>query len=464
MNQHPDLREPRLPFTDARRWLGTLDDSRVEALISLAGDIVLLIDEAGTIRDVAGEADIARELKERVGDLWIDTVTIESQPKIEDMVSRRGTDRWRQVTHQRPNGDLPVRYMVVPVGKQGEMAAIGRDERAAAVLQQRLLQVQQSLERDYLALRQAESRYRLLFDMTAEPMLVVEAATRRLREINPAAKAAFSAPATVTGQPLASFFGEADRERVIAFLGAAAAGAEVAPIRVTIGKRRASLSARPFRQAGNAYLLLRLDLPGASASAEPNLADMLDKMPDAFVLADGRMGILTANAAFVELVQASAADQLRGRNLGDFLGRPGIDLDLILGQLREHGVARNVATILRGLDQGREEVEVSAVYAPEAGGHYGFSLRVVARRLRDLPPMRDDLPRSVEQLTELVGRMPLKDIVRESTDLIERQCIEAALAYTSNNRASAAEILGLSRQSLYSKLHRHGLVSSEVDE
>jgi DNA-binding NtrC family response regulator len=74
------------------------------------------------------------------------------------------------------------------------------------------------------------------------------------------------------------------------------------------------------------------------------------------------------------------------------------------------------------------------------------------------------MPRTVEQLTELVGRMPLKDIVRESTDLIERQCIEAALSFTSNNRASAAEILGLSRQSLYSKLHRHGLVSSETSD
>ena len=41
--------------------------------------------------------------------------------------------------------------------------------------------------------------------------------------------------------------------------------------------------------------------------------------------------------------------------------------------------------------------------------------------------------------------------------MIERLCIEAALSYTSDNRASAAEILGLSRQSLYSKLHRYGL-------
>jgi DNA-binding NtrC family response regulator len=41
--------------------------------------------------------------------------------------------------------------------------------------------------------------------------------------------------------------------------------------------------------------------------------------------------------------------------------------------------------------------------------------------------------------------------------MIERLCIEAALELTGDNRASAAEILGLSRQSLYAKLHRHGL-------
>ena len=35
--------------------------------------------------------------------------------------------------------------------------------------------------------------------------------------------------------------------------------------------------------------------------------------------------------------------------------------------------------------------------------------------------------------------------------------IEAALELTSDNRASAAEMLGLSRQSLYVKLRRYGL-------
>jgi DNA-binding NtrC family response regulator len=41
--------------------------------------------------------------------------------------------------------------------------------------------------------------------------------------------------------------------------------------------------------------------------------------------------------------------------------------------------------------------------------------------------------------------------------MIEKLCIEAALEITGDNRASAAEILGLSRQSLYAKLRRYGL-------
>jgi DNA-binding NtrC family response regulator len=36
-------------------------------------------------------------------------------------------------------------------------------------------------------------------------------------------------------------------------------------------------------------------------------------------------------------------------------------------------------------------------------------------------------------------------------------CIEAALQLTKDNRASAAEILGLSRQGLYIKLRRYGI-------
>jgi DNA-binding NtrC family response regulator len=88
---------------------------------------------------------------------------------------------------------------------------------------------------------------------------------------------------------------------------------------------------------------------------------------------------------------------------------------------------------------------------------FGFMIRDVARRVTPTTRSSRVLTRSVEQLTELVGRVSLKEIVREATDVIERLCIEAALEVTEDNRASAAELLGLSRQSLYVKLHRYGL-------
>ena len=77
--------------------------------------------------------------------------------------------------------------------------------------------------------------------------------------------------------------------------------------------------------------------------------------------------------------------------------------------------------------------------------------RVLARKYR---------PRD---FSELVGRVPLKELIREAADVIEVMCIEAALRQTDNNRASAAELLGLSRQSLYLKLRRHGLADFDTD-
>ena len=128
-------------------------------------------------------------------------------------------------------------------------------------------------------------------------------------------------------------------------------------------------------------------------------------------------------------------------------------------------MARNVSTVVGANDdfQG-EPVELSAVQTESDDPHLGMVIRPVGRRLRDLQPAAAETPRSVEQLTELVGRMSLKDIVRESTDLIERLCIEAALSRTADNRASAALLLGLSRQSLYVKLRRYGMVAAAGED
>ena len=452
---------------------GALSASVAAGLLASVGDVTFILSAYGTILDVAvSQGDLANHgFADWVGSAWIDTVTVESRPKVVEMIAAIGTDptpRWRQVNHAAAGGDVPVRYLVMALGDRhdasGRLIAIGRDMRGAAAMQQRLLQTQQSLERDYIRLRQAETRYRLLFDMASEPVLIVDAETRRIREANPAAHRLLDASdGTLIGNPVHVIVADDRRDDLVAHLGAAEASDDVAPVVLALagGRGDAKFSARLFRQGRAPMVIVRIeaaDAVGTDHRYDAMLGDVVERMPDSFVLVDRELTVLTANAAFLELTEAPSIDRVVGARLGSWVGRPGIDLELIVGQLRDHGSVRNVATILRGVAGAQEEVEISGVVAPMADSDcYGFTIRTVGRRLRGNPAEVGDVPRSVGQLTELVGRMSLKEIVRESTDMIERLCIEAALVYTSDNRASAAEVLGVSRQSLYSKLHRHGL-------
>ena len=95
---------------------------------------------------------------------------------------------------------------------------------------------------------------------------------------------------------------------------------------------------------------------------------------------------------------------------------------------------------------------------------YAFFVRDMDRRLQASPNNSEVFPTPFAELSQLVGRRPIKDIVGETVDTIERMCIEAALELTHNNRASAAEMLGLSRQSLYVKLRRFGILSEAYSD
>ncbi len=463
--------EGKNPFGKAAELFDTLDADAAMKLAMVAGDITLVLDDTGTILDTAFDPKEFPGFEGWEGTNWIETVTVESRPKVMEMLAaaRRGeVQHWRQVNHPTREGDVPIRYAILSVNGGEHRIAFGRDLREAGKLQQRLLQVQQSLERDYMRMRQLEARYRMLFDLSSEPVLIIEAGTLRIREANSAAHTLMGArEGSLPGKKLPALVDKSSREALQTMVGSALSSQNVTPRELIIakGSQNVVASVAGFTQDRGQFLLLRLtsDMEGSQSPSSPVL-DLIDTMPDGFVITDQNFEIVSANNAFVELVRAASADSIRGGHLSSWIGRPGIDLDLIEGQIDQHGAARNVSTVIRfGDDLEGEPVELSAVRSEGEGGLYAFVIRPIGRRLRDLPPGSQDMPRSVEQLTDLVGRMSLKEIVRESTDLIERLCIEAALQYTSDNRASAAEILGLSRQSLYSKLHRHGLGNFDND-
>ena len=459
-------------FLSPKRSLEAMDAQAAASLIEASSDIALVLDRKGVIQDVSIRLDglPPASCADWVGRSWADVVTVESRPKVMSLLGDAASgaeQRWRHINHPFERGtDLPILYSAVPMGQKGRMVAFGRDLRAQASLQQRLVDAQQTLERDYFRLRHVQTRYRLLFDMASEAIVIVDAGTTRIVEANPAAIELLGLSARkVAGQAFPSGLNDKGQRDVLALLARVRSGGRVDDIRVRTAQGHAELQvgATLFAQEDAQLFLVRVQ-PVSSTGASPVVSSrsafsqVIERAPDGFVVTDPDGRVLLANASFIELAQLASEEQLRGQLLDRWLGRPGVDLSVMLATLRQQGAVRLFATSLRGELGAQADVEISGVSVPDGDPPcMGFTVRHVGRRLGAELQAGKAAPRSVEQLMQLVGHMPLKDLVRESTDLIEQLCIEAALELTGDNRASAAEMLGLSRQSLYVKLRRYGL-------
>lgn len=462
-------------FRNTRQSLAALELPDLSALLGAAADLTLVLDASGTIRDIAyGDEALATELGDHwLGQRWVDTVSEDSRPKVQALLSAPvpGAMRWRQVNQALPGGGsmaLSYASQAVPGrnGTPGRWFAFGRDQRVTIALQQRLVEAQLSVERDYARFRQAELRYRQLFQMAGEAVLVVDAASGRVLEANPAAATMMGTPAEkMVGQVFPLGLTPRSAKQMATLLAAARRTGRADPVKAELADSRSAVlvSATLLHQDQSHLLLVRLsraDDQGHQAQSSDSgaLLQLAQGAPDGLVVTDLDGLVQAANAEFVTLCQMAGEEQMRGQSLERWLGRTDVDLGVLVSNLRQRGAVKLFATTLRGEFGATTEVEISAVTITRSDPVLlGFTVRDVGRRLPPEAAAAQAMPRSVNQLTELVGRVPMKDIVGETTDLIEKRCIEAALELTRDNRASAAEILGLSRQSLYVKLRRYGL-------
>ncbi|MBC7941026.1 MAG: transcriptional regulator PpsR, partial [Chitinophagaceae bacterium] len=316
--------------------------------------------------------------------------------------------------------------------------------------------------------RHAETRYRHLYQVASEAVLVVDATTQRILEANPAAARLVGdgGPQGLVGESFPLGVDARSKEALNNLLAGVRATGRAETVRAELldARGEVAVAVSTYRQDSASHFLVRLSpaLPDNLAEPAPSTSSMLLKLvqsaPDCLVVTDLDGRVISANTAFIELAQLTTEEQVRGETLDRWLGRTGVDLSVLISNLRQRGAVRLFATTLRGEYGAVTDVEISATMVPHGDRPFlGFTIRDVGRRLNGEVRQKKELPRSVGQLTELVGRVPLKDIVGETTDLIEQLCIEAALELTRDNRASAAEMLGLSRQSLYVKLRRYGV-------
>ena len=453
--------------------LPELDPLTFSKLLGVVSDVTLVMDAQGVILDVSTARDKLATLgcQSWIGRRWIDTVTSESRPKIEDMLQSQGLPdvmRWRHVNHVNAVGnEIALQYVLLPL-RDGQLLAVGRDLESLAELQRRLVETQQSMERDYLRLRHIEARYRVLFDTSSDAVLMVDAINQKVLEANLGAQSLLKdAGKRLVGRDVRECFEAESQGEVQSLLRMALATGrvEMCAARISGLVPEWTVSATVFRQEGGAQFLVRLvsresvGEPYRDPNASSVLSEAMAHFPDGWLLTDTSGVIKSVNEEGMALLGLTATSQVLGQSLERWLLRGAVDWGVLNTSLRQQQPVRNFATEVRTLSGMTLPVEVSAIYLARPEPMYVFFVRDLDRRMQVSPGVAQNHVHPFAELSQLVGRRPIKDIVGETVDTIERMCIEAALELTHNNRASAAEMLGLSRQSLYVKLRRFNMVA-----
>jgi transcriptional regulator PpsR len=241
-----------------------------------------------------------------------------------------------------------------------------------AALQQRLVDAQQSLERDYWRLRNVETRYRMLFQMSAEAILIVDAATERVVEANPTAGELLGENnKRLIGRSLAEALGSVGAQAVQGLIAGVRASGRAEDVAVRLGpeRREFMVSSFYFRQGNDALYLLRISAPRADSGASPMskaVLRALEHSVDAFVVTDLDGRLIASNRAFLDLVQVPSETQVRGEPLDRWVGRSRVDFSVLMANLRQHGSIRLFATTLTSEHGAATEVEISGVSIPVA--------------------------------------------------------------------------------------------------
>lgn len=453
-----------------------IEPELMSEIVSTAADISLLVTFDGQVSAVManphhpsfGKLDdwLGRHISEIITD-----ESFEKFAKRMDAIKKPGAGSLVVELNHAGNDiwEFPVRYSMHVVSQDKTILMLGRDMRPIAEMQQQLVSAQIALERDYENQREMDTRYRVLMEATRDAVVLVAMNNGRISDLNTAAAVLLGGSRQdLVGAAIAQEFEGRRRGEFLESLANLASADLANPIDLVARRSQRKLRVIPklFRAAGERLMLCRIEPPDQDTTTHSEHSENMERLfhegVDAIVLLD-QDGVITAcNEAFLKMTESSRMSNVRGRSLADFLARGVVDLRVLLDNARRVRQLRFYATKIQNEYNGQVAVEISATYLNDRSKPgFGLVIRDASRSELQRRPGFAGGDDGIRSVMDLVGSSPLKDIVAETTDVVERMCIQTAVDLTRNNRVAAAEMLGLSRQSLYVKLRKFGLLSKD---
>lgn len=431
-----------------------------KTFVNLSSDIALVLDDGGVIHQVVqGTSPTLAAAHHWVGRRWIDTVTRETRIKVTQLlkeVTSTGLARKREINHPvGEGGNLAVAYTAIRLGVNGPLLAVGRDLAVISAIQQRFLGAQQEMERSYWQARQAESRYRVLFQVATDAILVADAETFDILDANQAASKLFDMPVDqIVGRSVSFGFERHTHNAINELLVNARNNGQQADIRVRLmGKISATIMSATQIRADNAMRLLvrvrTMDMPGAEVNLNTTLARLVDSANDSVVVTDSFGRIQMANPAFLKLAQMSSETEVKGRPLMDWISVTDEHFASILAQVRGHGITQRIHSQLLSSNAMIRPVEFSCALLTEGEQEcIGFTIRPLADIAKEVLPGPDTLQLALTQLCANVGNLPLPELIRQGAELLERNFVRLAMAQSNADPFAAASLLGIEQQQM----------------
>ena len=455
-----------------------LSGKELSQIARASADISFVLDDLGSIQSIYSDnKNLAKQISDDlIGKKWAEVVEPDSRKKVQSLLDDASSDtisKFRQINMIGNERDiaLPMMCASIKTSSNKKIIVIGRDITEVSRLQQNLVSAQKEISQNYLQISQLEERFRSIFEIGTESIVIVKADDAYpIVEMNRnAIKQLLLAKNNCIGKSLLSLFPPGELSKAASFLQGVQDTDEPSILITLLSNGEATqISATSFINSGVPYLLLNLkplDLAKASSllDADSLTVKAIENNAYGFVVCTPEGIILKANKAFNKLSATGGEQDLIGTNIRNYLGPERADFDQMMQSLKGKASSQSCVSSITNATRSIKLVDISAVSVAQPRACIGMIFRQVDSRQNKGARIDKKLVRSSQELSMLVGKVPLKDILAETTDLIEQLCIKAALDLTQDNRVSASEILGLSRQSLYIKLRKYGLVDLNKD-